>query len=353
MKNKLLKRGAVWAAAVLLLTGCSKADANSAYKVNIVKNDISESYALASPQMGDVELAANINCSYLQLNEEKLSFDIAGYKVAHVYVMEGDAVVKGDILAELDVSEQVNKNISLSEQIRESELGIRQQNELIDYYKGRIARPGTNLKDKEDYALQIQKCEESIAVYNNSIEFAGAKIASNEEIISKAAIYAGMDGIVSSVREDISTLRSSLNSTVITIIDTTDCAFIATDEEMVAKFKIGDPVEVNISGSKNYAATVTRLDKESGKIVFELDEPEFSFTVGQRGTVKYVLDERKNVLTLPATTVYGTDDMHYVYCLNENGVREMKEIKVGLISNSAVEILDGIALGESVIIRSK
>lgn len=353
MKINTFKKIMVALAAVMVLTGCSGADDGSDYKINIVKSDVSESYALATAEYGDVEYIGKVSCSYQQLNEEEVSFDISGYNVGHVYVLEGDNVSAGDLLAELDVSGLDSKNTGYREQIAESELGIKQQNELIAFYKGRIGRAETTLKDKEEYTLAIQQCEEKISDYEGTIEYATGKITANEEIISRSAVYAGIDGTVSDIRDDISTLTSVKGTTVMTIIDTTECAFMATDLDFVGRVKVGDSVEINLTGSKNYSATVTVADAETGKMVFELDEPEFTFSVGQRGTVKVHLDERKNVLTLPASTVYGTDEMHYVYTLSDNGVREMKEIQVGLIGNDKVEILGGIELNESVILRNK
>ena len=115
--------------------------------------------------------------------------------------------------------------------------------------------------------------------------------------------------------------------------------------------KIGDRAEVELSNGTVYQVTVTSMDEETGKIVLELDEPDFSLTMGTSGKVKLLLDKHEQVLALPRLTVYNTDEYYYVFTLSENGVRELQKVEVGLIGNDYVEILSGLELNSSVILR--
>ena len=67
--------------------------------------------------------------------------------------------------------------------------------------------------------------------------------------------------------------------------------------------------------------------------------------------INQVIDRREQVLSVPRLTVFNTDEYYYVFTLSESGVRELQKVEVGLIGTDYVEILSGLELHSSVILR--
>jgi len=352
MRHRIKRRGIaaflVLCTAGLLLTGCGREE--KAKTVKIVTEDVSDKYDLALVDIRDVKLMENITCTYSQLNEQKLSFTINGRRVAYVYVDEGSEVKAGDIVAELDVEDLEDEVFDLRSQIQVNELKLTQTQELIDFYDSRINSSKYSLAAKEDYILLKEECEENIIDYNSSIDYANERIEKDQEIIEASKLYAGMDGTVSSIKEDLDEWSSVAGTVVLTIIDTSVCAFKGVSANAGNLLKVGDKAEVATNSGNNLDVTVTDID-DSGNVVFELDEPDYSLAIGARGTVSVLLEEKEQVPSLPRATVYNTDEYYYVFQLNDEGVRELKKVEVGLIGNDYVEIVDGIELNSSVILR--
>ena len=331
------------------LCGCGRGKERATVK--IVTEDVSDRYDLALAELRDVELVKRLDCTYSQLKEEKLSFAIDGLKVAHVYVEEGQDVKAGDLVAELDVADLEKEVYQMSASVRESELKIKQENEMIEYYNSRINSPAVSLADKEQYILSRENSEEKLIEYNKMIDYYNKKIEKDNQTISLSGLYAGMDGTVLSIKEDIDDWVSNKTTVAMTIVDASVCAFQTSDKEAADYLKIGDKAEVNVGNDKSYPVTVSSIDSETGKVFFELDEPDFSLTMGASGSINVLLDRREQVLSLPRVTVYNTDDYYYVFELTDNGVREMKKVEVGLIGNDYVEIKSGLELNSAVILR--
>lgn len=356
MSSKLPGRIAAAAVAIVMATACTSCNLvptkEEKYKLTVSTNNVMDSYAFTTVEYGDVTLDKVISAQYARLNEEKLSFEISGRKVGNVYVQDGDDVEEGQLLASLDVSSQQDRIVTYSESIRENELLIKQQNELIDFYNKRLGLASTSLPDRETYILARQECEEKKVDYQSKIDYYNEQIANCEAIISKADLYAPTRGTIANIREDISSWTTVAGTTVITLIDTSICAFTATVKETEGIISLGDSVVVDCK-TVRYPATVTEIDPESGKVVFELDEPDYSLSVGLRGDITINLGEKHGVMRVPLTSVYGDDDGRYVYRLSDSGVREMVPIETGLIGNSYAEVVSGLEIGEAVILRSK
>ncbi len=332
----------------VLIAGCTKQE--KVRTVKIVTEDVSEKYDLALVDIRDVKLSEDISCTYSQLNEQKLSFKVNGRKVAYVYVDEGSEVKAGDLVAELDIQDLEDEVFDLRSQILLNELKVSQNQELVDFYDSRINSSQFSLAAKEDYILLKEDCQEKIINYNSSIDYANEKIEKDLQIIDDSKLYAGMDGTVSSIKEDLSDWTSTTGTVVMTIIDTSVCAFKGVSRNAGNLLHTGDKAEVVMNGGNSFPVTVTDID-ESGNVVFELDEPDYSLSIGARGTVSVLLEEREQVPSLPRATVYNTDEYYYVFTLTDEGVRELKKVEVGLVGNDYVEILSGIELNSSVILR--
>ena len=338
---------------VLNAGGCGLIPREEAeHKLNIVTEDVSSKYTLAMAELQDVELTKTIVCTYSQLNELKIFFPIAGYRVGSVFVREGDPIKVGDPLAALDVSSLEDSVANYGEEILEEELNISQNEEMIAFYEDRIASASVNLLDKEEYTLKAHECEESIIKSRNAIEYAQNRIDEYNEIIAQSVLYSEVEGTVYYVKDDLSGWTSTKDTLVMKLLDSGECAFTAEDKVACEYVKVGDHVVVERSTGEKYESTVSSVDPEKGRIVFDLDEPDYSISVGTRASIYLVVDSKKQVLAVPRVAVYGSEENgYYVYVLTDDGVRETVDVQVGLIGNNYIEILGGIDMYTSVIVR--
>ncbi len=335
---------------VVGFTGCGLLPKEEeTHKIQIVKEKIENEYDLALCEKRDVVLTDTISCQYKQLGEENLSFPESNKKVALVYVKEGDEVKAGDILVKLDIAKYEDGLITLGEQIKKDELVIKQSDEKIAFYEKRIASDSISLLDKENYLDSLVEVRNNKAVAENEIEFANILMEQYQKEIDGGILRAGIDGTVSFVSDNLAGGYTMANIRVITILDSGSCGFTAQDREAGEYMTVGEPYTVTLPSGESFATTVTSID--DGKLVFELDEPNYSISVGTRGNIDVVLGTAEQVLSVPRISVFNADDFSYVYVLNENGVREMKKITTGLIGNNYVEVTGGLELNESVILR--
>ena len=335
----------------MLLGGCLFGKGDRRPSIKVVTGDVADQYDLAIADIRDVQLIGTIACTYAQLREDSLKFDIDGYRVRNVFVKEGQDVKEGDLIAELDVSRVETEIFNMEAELRELELSVRQTGEMIDFYDSRINSSAYSLAAKEEYIMSKEACEEELISYRTQIEYDTKQLEKDRDIIEHSKLYSTMDGTVSWIRESIMDWTSNKNSSVFTIIDASVCAFQATDSKAVEYLKVGDRSEIILGNGATYPATVISVDPETFKIIFELDEPDFSISVGTRGTINQVLDSREQVLSVPRMTVFNTDEYYYVFKLSDTGVRELQKIEVGLVGTDYVEVLSGLELHSSVILR--
>ncbi len=321
------------------------------HKLNIVTEDVSSRYKLAMAEIRDVELTSNIVCTYSRLNEEELCFQVTGYRVNGIYVQEGDEVKAGDRLASLDMSAVLAQIEACSETITGNELLIRQNEEMIAFYAARIASPDYNLMDKEEYTLKAGECEEIINECRSSIERAKEIIEEDKLLVDGSVLYAPADGTVSFIKKDLSGMYPDEDTVVMKLVDSSECAFVAVNQEAAGYMKTGDRVGITRAGGGSWSAALTFTDPESGRMIFELDEPDYSINIGTRANVTLVLESAEQVLAVPRICLHETEGRYYVYRLTEDGVREPVDVEVGLIGNNYAEITGGIELYTSVIAR--
>ena len=105
------------------------------------------------------------------------------------------------------------------------------------------------------------------------------------------------------------------------------------------------------SSGVEYETKLEEIDEEQGIMKFELTVPQYNMTLGQRVLYSLVLEEKKDVLSIPKSAVHYAGENAYVYYFDEEGNRQIKEIEVGLQANSKMEVVSGLAEGDEVILR--
>ena len=356
-KHKNSFSAALLAASCLLtfsFTGCGLLPEEEAeHKIQIVNESIENRYDLAMCEVRDVVLTDTISCQYKQLAQEDLSFSVSGKKVAYLYVREGDEVKAGDVLVKLDIAGYEKGVIDLRELMVKNELTIKQSDEMIEFYEKRIASDSISLLEKEEYLKKLVEVRKQRTEAENETEYAATLIDEYLAEIQNGILVAGIDGTVSYINEDIAAGGYTMaNIRAITLMDSSVCGFTAQDKAACEYMEKGGHYTVSTQAGGSYETTLTSIDVENGgKLVFELDEPDYTLSVGTRGTIGITLGIAEQVPSIPRVSVYNADDFNYVYIINENGVREMRKVTIGMTGDNYVEVTGGINLYDSVIVR--
>jgi macrolide-specific efflux system membrane fusion protein len=126
----------------------------------------------------------------------------------------------------------------------------------------------------------------------------------------------------------------------------------------ISEFQLGMAVQVRIEGDM-YTGEVVMTPRnmpvdadETLRNVIRIkvaDLPE-NVRMGEQASISLTLAKRENVLVLPRAVVRSYLGRRYVQVLN-GGIREERDVQLGLESATEVEIADGLEEGELVIVR--
>ena len=110
---------------------------------------------------------------------------------------------------------------------------------------------------------------------------------------------------------------------------------------------------VNVEGSYT-VIKVYPYDMENWEdsMYFEVPEERAGgIQMGAAGTLYVEEESRKQVLTVSRSALFAADNGYYVYVLDENNVRQVKWVEVGLWGDSRTEIVSGLSEGDYVVVR--
>lgn len=365
MKKKVLARWLPILIIGCMLTGCATATEEEENLILIEKEQEALSYEMAVVSVEDVVKTQKIRCSYQQVNDESLSFPVSGKRIAEVYVEEGDMVVKGQLLAELDIGNANDQIRTLEYNIAKNELTLNnlttnENNDISAVWLKFLYQSGQSEAERkavEENVARIQKnyrysredCEDALALDR-------AQLAILQQDLKNSRIYAGMDGTVSEVKERMVGTTSVMGEEVIKIIDSSECLFEVKDVTWASHFKEGMEVDLSIisgTGAGNYKVKPYDIENWGEILLFTLaeDTSDVNIGVGASGTIQFTVEERKQVLSVPLRAVHQAGGKSYVYVLGAGNMREVKWIETGLFGDETVEIISGLAEGEKVILK--
>jgi membrane fusion protein, macrolide-specific efflux system len=380
---------------VNLLSGCGLIPPEEELKeIAVVQSKETLDYNMDMVRRGDILSTMAISCSYLQLNEEYLYFLEDGKKVKNIYVNTGDKVEKGELLAELDTGDLDEEIEDLSYTLEKYQL---EYNQLLEtkqfdldcademyYYTYMTSDDREDTKEaKEDIEASYK---EDLEDYQDNIYLTTQQLNQDQKEKTQSCVYAGMAGVVSFLRANLEGSISSTENEIIKIADDSQCSFFSEDissanlEGSISSteneiIKIADDSQCSFfsedisskdfitegqvftltlgSGSKISELEVKAVNvaQWTDKMQFDVVDDTSEVDFGTKGTIELVLGGKKDVLYIPVSALHKADDKYYVYTTDEDGMREVKYISVGLIGNDSVEVTKGLEEGEIVILR--
>lgn len=347
--------------AAVLLCSCGQQEEAPFMKVEDSNDTITYDYCTV--ERGDVVLTQQIRCTYVQQDGQEVSFSMTGRRVDKVYVSEGDNVKKGELLAEFDVGNLKSRIEDLEYRVARNErlLEYTEINEALD-----ISQVWVNFvynhypADKKEVEKNVSSIQEN---YNrqredlrDALELDRMELDIMRQELKNSRVYAGINGIIYGIQEDLEGSTSKEGQVIMTVIDNSKSLFETNAVEYAGYFREGETVSMTVMGGSapgKYELLPYNMSNWGEVLQFSIyDGPATTgIEVGTGGTMYLTLDSRKDVLFVPKSAINSADEKYYVYVADEDNMRQIRWVETGLFGDDSVEILSGLEEGEKVIRR--
>ncbi|MCF6765392.1 efflux RND transporter periplasmic adaptor subunit [Thiotrichales bacterium 19S3-7] len=269
------------------------------------------------------------------IQQVNLSFGNDG-KLMEKYFNNGDRVLKGEVIAKLDTTQDEADLESL-----QAKLNIAQQT----YQRMQIlAKSGAVSKETLDQKKAI-------------LVEAKTEIDKQKNELQNDILVAPFSGVLSSFIYDVGAYITSGT----TLVQLTQQAPVKVEFSLPANLKpelaLGDQVLVNSSTypKRTFHGVVSYLsptiNSATGTIALEAKIPnqDYLLTPGMFVSVSQLINSNRKILTVPDTAVQADQNGQFVYVVNKDNTVEKVYIKQGLVRDDWAQILHGISPGTVVV----
>lgn len=315
---------------VIALSGCGKDDKINKQIVTVKKYD-KTIYEAVNVEKGDIvpELTITLQADTFSRKSYFPLYD--DIEVASVNVSTGERVKEGDVLITF-------KSENIEDKIDEHQQEIDQNKLLIEHY-----RKLSQLDDSVDYSIDIEQLTRSVEIDNLYISELKAKMDSY-------SIIAEGNGMVNAMSDILNYGKVGTDNNLITIIYGDETFTAETEEDY--DFQI-DQVYQAYYGASNYNVRITDIvvEGKKKKISFKIDSDDASFC--SRDTLYLTVNKPtlKDVIYVPEECVNTVEGKTFVYLLDENGYRDVRDVVVGSTVGDFTIIESGISEGDRVVIK--
>jgi RND family efflux transporter MFP subunit len=352
-----MKRNLILAAMILclLLSSCGVFPQEESYQsAPTIPQYEQEEWTFAYAQRGDIVLTQSVVCTYVPVHSETLSFSVSGVLYDEIFVTAGDSVKKGQLLAQLDISAVLQEMEQCQRQLEKVELQMAalEENRALELQRQELLMAGEAvLKQINDrYDLQKQALQDEKDIARMQREECNTRMEARQ-------LRAQIDGTVTYARSMTPGDRSTAGERVVVIEDAVSSIFQA-ETKYWSKVVPGQKYVITIRDTEYEAVAVSETElglPETEKndslpaCVYLKLKDAVQLADGDRGTLKLVLDTRKDVLMVPDSAVTKIAGKTIVYYQDENGLKVYKTVEIGLSANGMTEIVSGLVPGECVI----
>ena len=230
-------------------------------------------------------------------------------------------------------------------------------------------RAAANTRDRAVAQISVDKAREHQALAQ--VAQAQASLKQLEEQLSYTTVTSPIDGVVLSRDVQVGDAVSSIlvlgsTATLVMTLGDTHQVYVKgkVDESDIAKVYMGQPARIKVQSfpGRSFAGTVTKIaplgvEKDNVttfEVQISIDNPGGELKANMTANAEIVLEEHKNVLTVPEQAVIYDKDRNATVCVpdaqGKDGHRVVP-VKVGLSNGSRIEIVSGLHNGDKVVLQ--
>jgi macrolide-specific efflux system membrane fusion protein len=365
-----------YALLALLLTGLAVG-----VKLYFFPANKAPAFVTATAALGDLEQSVLATGTLQAFKQVSVGAQASG-QIKSLNVALGDSIKKGQLIAEIDAMKQENdlRNTqaallsaeallgSRQALLKQAELNFQRQKELLS--ADAIAR---QTYEQAEATLGTSRAD----IKTSEAQIAQARIAADtaQVNLSYTRILAPMDGVVVAlVAQQGQTVNANQSAPIIIKLALLDTITVKAQisEADVVRVKPGQKVYFTILGApdKRYYTTLRSVEPAPDSIVsdtatsvntanaiyynglLDVPNPDGLLRISMTAQVYIVLNEAKGVITIPsaAITQSGRRGAASVRLVTAEGKAEKREVKVGIDNNVNAQILEGLAVGDKVVL---
>ena len=335
---------------MILLTGCFALPTEApALPPPVFAAPEAHSFMTIPVMRGDVQMEELQIASYMPVRQERLYFNVCDVPLLGIFVAINDVVQAGDIMAALDMPEIQQELYNLNHRRARLELDLRHVEERLALARSLARASGVPADDRQFTEMQANLMGE-LAILDMRIEYVS-------RLDEARYLRASIDGVVNRITAFEEGMLSQTGQVIVGITDSTYTAFVVRGR--IAEFMLPGKYYDMFIGDGTYLMKVVdpdevgfarnRLFPSEAFLIF-IDSPP-ALRSGSIGRVNLASETVYDVLHVPSIVLRHSEYRTFVYVLLDNGLRAVRDVTIGLEGNYLVEIVDGLAEGELVIIR--
>ncbi|KIP91373.1 efflux transporter periplasmic adaptor subunit [Pseudomonas moraviensis] len=338
-------------------------------------------YLTATVERGDIENAVLATGLLEGIKQVDVGAQVSG-QLKSLKVKVGDKVKKGQWLAEIDPlvlqntlrQAQVDEE-NLQAQKRATQAQLRQTKALFERYRNLQEDASISRQDFETAQSNYEVQQANLLSLDAQIKSAHIQIDTAKVNLAYTRIIAPIDGDVVGIvtQEGQTVIANQLAPILLKLADL---------DTMTVKAQVSEADVIHIAPGQEVYFTILGEDKRYyGKLrgtepapqnfletppagtpkqntavfynaLFEVPNPDHRLRISMTAQVRVVLDTAKSVLTIPVAALgaRNSDGSYPVRVLDAKGQAQVRTVQVGINNNVKVQINDGLAEGDRVVI---
>jgi RND family efflux transporter MFP subunit len=370
------------AATAVLAAACSQPKASSTAADT-------PTVAVARVVTGDLAHVLSVAAEFRPFQEIDLHAKVAGY-LKSIAVDVGDRVRAGQLLAVLEVPE-------LQDELRQDEAAVKRAEEEMNRARADLdrmesahqvahlsatrlsgvlkARPNLVAQQDIDEAAgrdrmaeaQVATAQAALASAREQLEVARAVAGKTRTLLSYSRITAPFDGVITHRYADTGAMiqaGTSSQTQAMPIVKLSQNRVlrlvIPVPESAVSRIHPGTAVDLAVQALRKtftgqVARLADRLDAETRtmRVEVDVDNPRLELVPGMFATASLVLEAANRVTVVPVQALDRSDGTPRVLRVDRERRIEIRPVTVGLESDDRVEITNGLAVDDLVIVGSR
>ena len=364
----------------LVFTGCREKESEQASVPTA---------SVAAVTRGDLSSTLTVAGEFQPYQEVDLYAKVSGY-IREINVDIGDKVRTGEVLAILEVPELAAQLAASKAQIQHSQSDIDRAKSEVTYAQAdyvavhaqytRLSqaskqRPGLIAEQElDDARAKDQDSEAKIGVAKSTLEAMQGQLAvskaDNQRVQSLedyTVVTAPFNGVVTMRYANVGSLiqsgtRSETQTEPVVKVAQSDLLRLRmpVPEEDVPFIHIGGDMKVRVKATGRIIdGKVIRFTRElnisTRTMLAEVDVPnaDLSLTTGMYAETTIILQHKTGVLIIPSSAVVKDSEGSYVLVVDSQNKIVKAPVTVGIQGSSRVEIVKGVAEGQTVIVSGQ